>query len=359
MLPKPLAVKTPPAGSPPSEQGLSPFPQLNISKNYVVPPRPKPGRKPSTEPQSNRRKSQNRDAQRAFRERRSTAVRELEDILAQQALEATQAQAKLQAQIEELRRENQELRTNGSPSAVAYSTPQSPAVVGDSPAALELLDHVLDQKLPVFKKPTSPSMISPRTSKASTSPAVTRQSPPASGLQLTETSWVQPAVPLRRRSSSLEVDFTQSFRPQSLKRMKTLELTDRCGFCSDGFPCICAQAAEEKERGDVADVTTLGGQPLPSQEKQDVCTGNPLNCDQCRDDPMLTLFCSTVSAKPVSHPAEGIFIPAQAAYRTLTRHPNFARADVGDVVAVLGVRSNQIEVNSLARLLRELDKNTK
>lgn len=355
MLPKPLAAKTPPAGSPPGESLGPSQVHLSISKSYVVPPRPKPGRKPASDPPGNRRKNQNRDSQRAFRERRSTAVRELEDRLAQQLLQSSQAQAQLQAQIEELRRENQELRTSGSPPALAF-TPQSPAVVGDSPAALELLDHVLDQKLPVMKKPVSPSAVSPRSSKASTSPAVTRQIPPATGLQLTETNWSQPAVPLRRRSSSLEMDFTQSF-----KRMRKLELTDKCGFCSDGFPCVCAQAAEEKEYGDTSDVTTLGGAPAVSSQatSSTVCTGNPLNCEQCRDDPMLTLFCSTVAAKPVSHPPEGIFIPAQAAYKTLTRHPKFLNADFGDVVAALGVRSSQIEVNSLARLLRELDRDTR
>ncbi|KAG5969117.1 hypothetical protein E4U58_001573 [Claviceps cyperi] len=51
------------------------------SKEWVIPPRPKPGRKPATDTPPTRRKAQNRAAQRAFRERRAARVGELEQQL--------------------------------------------------------------------------------------------------------------------------------------------------------------------------------------------------------------------------------------------------------------------------------------
>jgi hypothetical protein len=47
----------------------------------VIPPRPKPGRKPATDTPPTKRKAQNREAQRAFRERRAARVGELEEEL--------------------------------------------------------------------------------------------------------------------------------------------------------------------------------------------------------------------------------------------------------------------------------------
>ncbi|SPQ21526.1 30cf1118-da73-4909-86a1-d81a5c66912c [Thermothielavioides terrestris] len=75
-------VASPAAGSP------APVPQSRTmtSKEWVIPPRPKPGRKPATDTPPTKRKAQNRAAQRAFRERRAARVGELEEqIEAQKA----------------------------------------------------------------------------------------------------------------------------------------------------------------------------------------------------------------------------------------------------------------------------------
>lgn len=54
------------------------------SKEWIIPPRPKPGRKPATDTPPTKRKAQNRAAQRAFRERRAARVGELEQQLEEQ-----------------------------------------------------------------------------------------------------------------------------------------------------------------------------------------------------------------------------------------------------------------------------------
>lgn len=56
-------------------------PPRMTSKEWIVPPRPKPGRKPAIDTPPTKRKAQNRAAQRAFRERRAARVGELEEQL--------------------------------------------------------------------------------------------------------------------------------------------------------------------------------------------------------------------------------------------------------------------------------------
>lgn len=80
------------------------------SKEWVIPPRPKPGRKPATDTPPTKRKAQNRAAQRAFRERRAARVGELEEQLEEQREEHEQATQELKNQIHGLNGELQGLR---------------------------------------------------------------------------------------------------------------------------------------------------------------------------------------------------------------------------------------------------------
>jgi len=59
------------------QSGLGP-----ASRAYIIPPRPKPGRKPKADSENDeRRRKQNRDAQRQFRDRRAQRVYELQEAL--------------------------------------------------------------------------------------------------------------------------------------------------------------------------------------------------------------------------------------------------------------------------------------
>ncbi|KAI1407217.1 hypothetical protein F5Y13DRAFT_175469 [Hypoxylon sp. FL1857] len=80
------------------------------SKEWVIPPRPKPGRKPATDTPPTKRKAQNRAAQRAFRERRAARVGELEEQLEEQKEEYERTQQQLQDQVQGLDTEVQTLR---------------------------------------------------------------------------------------------------------------------------------------------------------------------------------------------------------------------------------------------------------
>lgn len=123
----------------------------------------------------------------------------------------------------------------------------------------------------------------------------------------------------------------------------------------------------------------------PSDEKEG-CTGNPGMCPQCQLDPMSTLFCTTVARKaaeenpdntkragsqtpaqtdrkilltPQLQPLAGntsIFIPCADAYRTLSRHKRFNSVDFSSLVGRLTTRGMQVEVQSVANIIRELDR---
>jgi len=73
-----------------------------LSKDWVIPPRPKPGRKPATDTPPTRRTAQNRAAQRAFRERRAALTGELQEQLEEQRRDHEEAHRRLQGRIVQL-----------------------------------------------------------------------------------------------------------------------------------------------------------------------------------------------------------------------------------------------------------------
>lgn len=75
-----------------------------VTKVWEIPPRPKPGRKPSLDTPPTKRKQQNRAAQRAFRERRVARVDELEEEKKSDHKEWEKERARLQAQLEQERK---------------------------------------------------------------------------------------------------------------------------------------------------------------------------------------------------------------------------------------------------------------
>ncbi|KAK6457596.1 jun-like transcription factor [Scheffersomyces xylosifermentans] len=102
------------ASSPPRSVALAPnnVTQIITSKEWVLPPRPKPGRKPSVDTPASKRKAQNRAAQRAFRERRATRVQELEQKLMEVEKEKEVKEMALVNTINKLKVENQFLLKN-------------------------------------------------------------------------------------------------------------------------------------------------------------------------------------------------------------------------------------------------------
>lgn len=94
--------------------GPTPAPTPSIvSRDYShIPPRPKPGRKPATDSPATKRKEQNRDAQRAYRARKSQQCDELEDELSNRAAEWAQKETAWQQCFEEQARAHMQANAN-------------------------------------------------------------------------------------------------------------------------------------------------------------------------------------------------------------------------------------------------------
>lgn len=95
------------ASSPESSSPGGPVTSIVTLREWVLPPRPKPGRKPSVDTPASKRKAQNRAAQRAFRERRATRVQELEEKLLEVEKEKEIKEMGLVNTINKLKFENQ------------------------------------------------------------------------------------------------------------------------------------------------------------------------------------------------------------------------------------------------------------
>lgn len=87
---------------------------VSASKEWVLPARPKPGRKPITTPPPTKRKAQNRAAQRAFRERKASYITELEDKVRQFEQQDMNKNVQLQQTSRRLLEENQSLKLRNS-----------------------------------------------------------------------------------------------------------------------------------------------------------------------------------------------------------------------------------------------------
>lgn len=326
----------------PLEDG--PMSQLSTSKVWVLPPRPKPGRKPATDTPPTKRKAQNRAAQRAFRERRAARVSELEEMLTEVNAERDLREKKLSDTLKAMSQENYELRKSvdelrneiksiyTSRQSSAVGTPRmeqssysfqaqpgsapasggnggypfmtqmvSPAPSTESP--MDVLDRVLELRLPVATDTSSSKDESDDDCGVCTKDDCICETIGIKGSKSQVSTpkfhipeYTSDAVPLKRqrasgnkthgfkklnpRKESMEIDFTEVFAKVSQesnapprKRSRTSyssdagplgcpsDPVDRCGFCADGTPCLCAETAKQ-EAANMEDIRT--NKPLSS-----------------------------------------------------------------------------------------------
>ncbi|TGZ79485.1 hypothetical protein EX30DRAFT_350221 [Ascodesmis nigricans] len=254
-------------------------PVIVTQKEWVIPPRPKPGRKPATDTPPTKRKAQNRAAQRAFRERRAARVNELEDKLKQVAEETAATTANYVAQITALTKTNSELALANTALQKQIAELQEKMKLlestggnegnGEPGQAIQQMaspapssDHD-DLAMPI-------SIPTPQTSSGAPSGccrsggssnggggggcaclAAAASSSTSSTISKRSTSPSISDSSKRRRYDYLETDFTTAF---SSSRRSTVSIHSRkprisrpppdpCGFCSEGTPCVCAEVA--------------------------------------------------------------------------------------------------------------------
>ncbi|KAI9760523.1 MAG: hypothetical protein M4579_001608 [Chaenotheca gracillima] len=373
--PPPLAMKMP------NENGkinITNHPTMSItSKEWIVPPRPKPGRKPATDTPPTKRKAQNRAAQRAFRERRAARVGELEDCMKEIEDKHVADQDELVANITRLEADVERFRDEVATwQGRCGDLEQTLQNERDSRSRAELDLSLLQQKISINEGTAVPLRRGQRFSEIlsgqqqfgneGSSDLVgcgncTRDSRCECVEQALNTSPIhqdptssssakRPHSPeiishMKRRQSTrnrrsikadpaeLETDFTNVYSrndtiqmtehdPTPISTVSPLPVSEQCGFCQDGTPCVCAELENQAsltEQNRLApilsqftpppsegDVQSSSGSTLPKPQPihpsmhrsvvSNPCANGPGTCAQCMSDPNSTIFCKSLAA---------------------------------------------------------------
>jgi hypothetical protein len=214
-----------------------------MSSKIVMPARPKPGRKPiAQEDAADKRKVQNRVAQRNFRDKRQQKLVETQAELDRVREESRVLNGNLMAEVQKLKDQLREKDAMIEQLQAANQRdgqdPRQTTLTGMGPALR------VDSNVQHARNPITP--------------------PDDSG--------------------QYEIDFTAAYaRPSTLKHSSSSDDFDlggsTCGFCTDAQNCACRQGAQE-----AADAT-----PQPG------------NCAGCRADPRRAQACRDLTETPACH----------------------------------------------------------
>lgn len=184
------------------------------SASYVVPPRPKPGRKPATDEPASKRKAQNRESQRAFRARKAAKLTEMQTQV--EDAEQRHRQALNEKMIE---LNDKELRINQLESLVAQLKESEKRTAQERDFWKgRAIEH--EEMVKQMKERNSPT-----------------------GWGDKHTAFFQPRMPNSRQDSptreSLSAFTPLANTPQAYDTPKTMDIG--CGNCKAGGPCACME----------------------------------------------------------------------------------------------------------------------
>ena len=359
------------------------LPQISLAKTWVLPPKPKPGRKPALDTPPTKRKAQNREAQRAFRERRAAKVGELEDEMKRIEAEDAKEQEELRARIHQLEnsvREYEDLlhtwRDRCRETEIACQNERHARQCSEKEVERlkrELHDGTdavpLPPRQPARTDYTQNQELEGMSGQSAGDQELltcgnctinTRCQCIEDALNMGDpaqdtSNFKRPHTPRmdteNKRSRQVmeydpgsEIDFTAQFasRPPALVTSASTSSSiaataplDPCGFCSDGTSCICAEIINEGKRSDRFKSTNPSHPAFAPQDRNDnadPCAKGPGTCDQCMSDPTSKAFCQSVAAsRPIiSRPTTR---PAEAPIRT--KCPTHSRLDCAAAYTML------------------------
>ncbi|RAL01984.1 bZIP transcription factor HapX [Aspergillus ibericus CBS 121593] len=329
------------------------------SKEWVIPPRPKPGRKPATDTPPTKRKAQNRAAQRAFRERRAARVNELEDQIKKIEDEHEIHVAAFKDQISNLSHEVEQCRSemawwrdrcHALEKEVSVERSAKESLVKEFRSSLSDKNTSRADRSPLTRVSARASSAAARVAVESSIQEEREEVPlgcsncssghcqcieDAFGMPGLEgassqskrperSSHARPEPEIKPEPEEMEIDFTTRFAaPHHIQDDSVTTVSspavDPCGFCTDGTPCICAEmAAQEEERrrrssfennrlAPIQNISQFTPPPSDGDVRSEVtlppisqatnpCANGPGTCAQCLADPRRTLFCKTLAA---------------------------------------------------------------
>lgn len=222
------------------------------TKEWVIPPRPKPGRKPATDTPPTKRKAQNRAAQRAFRERRAARVGELEEQLEADKEEHDKAQRALQDEVHRLELEAQALQSRCE--VLENMLDKERAERSKEVEVWRRRLHEATQSQHHPRQQSLPSIASVSHAQHTYAPQPLRHHRPSASSRSTHegrastsslTTTTTATTPSTHRSSTHRPATTHSFSisqiispPEDIEQAPT-----GCGNCEPTGPCACADEA--------------------------------------------------------------------------------------------------------------------
>jgi hypothetical protein len=312
------------------------------SKKWVLPARPKPGRKPGPE---------------SAKRRASLKARANPEGPSNQQME------RLRVELERSKHENQELRgmvqelQQGSPPGKDSSSSAHDCGLcdtgggcvceelglkpGNDPARSQALDLALAEfanfsplkAVPLRKRPPS------------TRPGTVKRFKRADAKDVSDSSHdVGPQI------THVDSNIGDKFDINS-EEIKTSPHANPCGFCSSGTPCLCTDTTEEfNSRSVSAPVkpTEIQHDDVSSIERSNI----PGSCAQCKTDPMCTLFCTSLAT--IFSPAKslGISVTCGQAYQALSRHKRFDACNLEEILEKLECKDGQVGVKGISEVLK-------
>ncbi|KAK0663089.1 AP-1-like transcription factor [Lasiodiplodia hormozganensis] len=296
--------------------GVSPYitPAMNqgpCGNSYVIPPRPKPGRKPATDDPPSKRKQQNREAQRAFRQRKTQKMEETNREL-QRALDERRQQTEAhQREVTHLNAalQDERQRSDGLQRKVDQLT-------SDNDSMRQQLEFMQDKLL-----------------KLERDIEYYRRLPPQN--QLTPPAWRGDADDQPAPNAEARGDQAPTTAPPSasnpitlppLVRSEHAAPKDGCGRCADNGDCPCVDslvdfsgsnrpgrpAPDDDEEMEI-DFTNFGKRPAATRPSTMEPPCKPGTCDACMKDPLQKRFCETLAReRPINRSFQMPYASAKA-----------------------------------------------
>ncbi|WFD31718.1 hypothetical protein MSPP1_002757 [Malassezia sp. CBS 17886] len=354
------------------------FDIVRPSKEWVLPERGKPGRKPAASPPLTKRKAQNRASQRAFRERRHAYVSELEEKVARFEAREIEGNVQMQRLAQQYRADAEALRAeNARLSARCTELETTAANRGRADA-----DGCVDTGEPMRAAGVRRASDASQTHKPLTPLATSRDR--GFGCRAPQHETFTNPPPKRETHPSTPVS------PPPPTPSDDDDLSLDCGFCPDPEICVCrgkarlqwdddavmaplpiprlgaangtphlwptrtaetpaavalhVRRAPGKRRlwetvssaGAARDAAPATGAPRDATAPAAPCSGDPSNCTACGTDPALAAFCTEIVRKaPQQQNAAPTTATGQVcesipqAFTRIRRHPNFAQFSGG------------------------------
>lgn len=127
-----------------------------------------------------------------------------------------------------------------------------------------------------------------------------------------------------------------------------------CGFCTDDSSCICSQQVRQSVLTPVDSVASSPRADTPLRSPSPLYGEDAEECVHCQDA-LSMLFCLSLRAAAPLRP-EAVAIPHHLALRTLRKHGRFETCDLGRLVKHLEVDdAKMVGVQSINQALHDLD----